>query len=145
MNSLSTVAQGVEENPIETLGRSQSRMASVIHVLSVGPMDSGSMVHDALLDEPNFHLTIATDCRKLWMIPKQESLHVVILHNTFSWFELEDASRFVRRQWPRAKILVISEEEHFPEDALYDDRIAPAAAAKFLFTTIEQLTGGLHA
>ena len=36
-------------------------MAAAINVLSVGPVDHGSMVHDALLDGSNFRLTIATD------------------------------------------------------------------------------------
>jgi hypothetical protein len=139
MNSLCTVAQGVEENVIRTLGRKHIRMGTAIHVLSVGPMDRGSMVHDALLDERNFHLTIATDCHKLWVIPRQESLQVVILHNTLSSFELEDASRFIRRQWPRARILVVSSGESFLEDALYDDRVAPTVTPGVLLTTIEQL------
>lgn len=144
MNSLCSAAQGTGENAVGILGRRHIRIAAAIHVLSVGPMDRGSTVHDALLDEPNFHLTIATDCHKLWVIPRQESLQVVILHNTFSSFELEDASRFIRHRWPHARILVVASGESTLDDALYDDRVAPTVTPRGLLTTIERLLGGWH-
>lgn len=111
------------------------------HVLSVGPMDRGSLVHDALLEVPDFRLSIATDYRELWVIPKQESIHVVILHSTFSSFELEDASRFIRQRWPQAKILIVRCGEGFLDDALYDDRVAPPVSPKVLLSAMERLTG----
>jgi hypothetical protein len=119
-------------------------MAATIHVLSVGPVDRGSMVHDALLDGSNFRLTIAADYRELWGMPTQESIQVAILHSTLSTFELEAACRLIRRRWPYARILVVSRGESFLENALYDDRVAPTVALEVLLTTIEQLTCGLH-
>jgi hypothetical protein len=119
-------------------------MTAAIHVLSVGSVDEGSVVHDTLLDGSNFRLTIATDYRKLWGMPTQESIHVAILHNTLSSFELEAACQLIRRRWPRARILVVSSGESILEDALYDDRVAPTAAPAVLLTTIERLTGGWH-
>jgi hypothetical protein len=102
------------------------------------------VVHDTLLDGASFHLTIAIDYRELWGMPTQESIHVAILHNTLSSFELEAAGRLIRRRWPLARILVVSSGESFLEDALYDDRVAPTAAPEVLLTTIEQLLGGWH-
>jgi len=144
MNRLTDVAVGANENTIRTLDHRHFRMTAAIHVLSVGSVDEGSVVHDTLLDGSNFRLTIATDYRKLWGMPTQESIHVAILHNTLSSFELEAACQLIRRRWPRARILVVSSGESILEDALYDDRVAPTAAPAVLLTTIERLTGGWH-
>jgi hypothetical protein len=144
MNRLSDVAVGANENVIGTLDHKHFRTAATIHVLSVGPVDRGSMVHDKLLDGASFHLSIATDYRELWGMPTQESIHVAILHNTLSSFELEAAGRLIRRRWPQARILLISRGESSLEDALYDDRVEPTVALELLLTTIERLTGAWH-
>jgi hypothetical protein len=114
-------------------------MANTIHVLSVGPVDCGSMVHDALLDRASFRLSIATNYQKLWGMPAQDSIHVAILHNTLTSFELEAACRLIRRRWPYAKILLVSRAESLLDDGLYDDR-ASTAAPEVLLTTIGRLT-----
>ena len=143
MNMLSNVERSSNESAIRsgTLGQTHFQMAQTIHVLSVGPVDCGSMVHDALLDKASFRLTIATDYRKLWGIPAQESFHVAVLHDAFSTFELEAACRLIRQRWPHAKILLVSRQESSLDDGLYDDR-APTAAPDLLGTTIERLAGG---
>jgi hypothetical protein len=144
MNSLSEVALGANENAIGTLEHGHFRMPAAINVLSVGPVDRGSMVHDALLDGASFRLTIATDYKGLWGMPTQESIQVAVLHNTLSSFELEAACRLIRRRWPHTRILVVSREESFLEDALYDDRMTPTVASEHLLTTIERHTKRLH-
>ena len=145
MNRLCNVAVGSNENAIrtESLDRTHIRMAKTIHVLSVGPVDFGSMVHDALLDGASFRLTIAMDYRKLWGMSAQESIHVAVLHDTLSSFELEATCRLIRQRWPHAKILLVSRRESSLDDGLYDDR-ASTAAPEVLLTTIERLTGGWH-
>jgi hypothetical protein len=104
-------------------------------------MDFGCMVHDALLDGPNSRLSIAPDYRELWGIPKEESIQVAILHNTLSPVELEDASRFIRRPWPHARILVLRRGVGFLDDALYE-RVVLKAEPKVLLEAIERLAGG---
>ena len=145
MNRLCDIAAGSNENAIgiEALDPIHVRMAKTIHVLSVGPVDCGSIVHDALLDGASFRLTIATDYRKLWGIPAHESIHVAVLHDTLSSFELEAACRLIRQRWPHAKILLVAREESSLDDGLYDDR-ASTAAPNLLLNAIEQLTGGWH-
>lgn len=118
--------------------------AKDIHVLSVGPVDHSFLVHDALLEVPNSRLSIATDYRELWVIPKQEAIHLIILHNTLSSFELEEVCRFIRQQWPHAKILVVRRGEGFLDDELYDDRVRPTVTAEVLLTTIGRLIGERH-
>lgn len=107
-------------------------------------MDHSFFVHDALLEVPNSQLSIATDCREVRVIPKQEVIQLAILHNSLSFFELEESCRFIRRQWPRAKILVVRWGEGFLDDGLYDDRVRPTVTAEVLLTTIEWLIGGRH-
>jgi len=125
MNNLYDTATVAQEKAIGILDRGQHQKATAIHVLSVGPLDRGSMVHDALLDGPGFRLTIAAGYRELWAIPRQEPLHAVILHSTLTSFELEAACQLIRRRWPHARILIIRNGEGSLEDALYDDRVAP--------------------
>jgi hypothetical protein len=144
MNRLCDLTTFANGNATITMNRRHFQIPIAIHVLSVGPVDRGSMVHDALLHEPNFHLSIATDYRELWRIPTQESVHIAILHNTLSAFEAEAACRLIRRRWLHARILVVSAIESKLEDALYDDRVAPSASSEVLFTTIERLAGGVH-
>jgi hypothetical protein len=101
------------------------------------------MVHDALLDRTSFRFSITTDYRKLWEVPAQEMIHVAVLHDTLSSFELEAACRLIRQRWPDAKILLIAKGESFLDDGLYDDR-APTTARDVLLGTIERLAGGSH-
>jgi hypothetical protein len=119
-------------------------MTSPIRVLSVGSVDRGSMVHDALLEGPGFLLSIATDYSGLRAMPEPEDFQVAILHNTLDSFELDDACRLIRHQWPHARILVIRAGEDFLEDALYDDRVIPTVAREVLLMSIDQLTARWH-
>jgi hypothetical protein len=108
-------------------------------VISVGPIERGCVVHEALRQRPDTHLSITPDYRRLWTIPKQERFQVVVLHNTLSERELEEISQFVRRQWPEARILVIRYGEEFLDDALYDERLMPGANAEMLHAAIDRL------
>jgi hypothetical protein len=146
MNRLCDAAVGATENASETitLDRPHIRMPKTIHVLSVGPVDRGSMVYDALLDGASFRLTITTDYQKLWEMPTQESIQVAILHNTLSSFEIEAACRLIRRRWPPTRILVVSRGKSILDDGLYDDRVAHIAAPEVLLSTIERLAVGWH-
>jgi hypothetical protein len=132
---------GIEESPIGSPDRTVLQMAKTIHVLFVGPLAHGNMVHDVLLEIPSFHLAIATDYQELWAISQQEPIDVILLHNSFSSSELEDSCRFIRQRWPHAGILLIHRGESFLEDALYDDRVVPNVAAEILRSKIQQLNG----
>jgi hypothetical protein len=144
MNRLCNVPKGVNEETLGNPNRKRLRTSKAIHVLSVGPMDCGSMVHDALLEGPNWRLTIATTSPELWVIPEQESIQVAILDSTLTEFELEDASLLIRQRWPLAKILLIGTGQGSLDCALYDDCLAPVAAPKVLLETIERLAVGWH-
>lgn len=140
MNRLGNAVRSVNEAAIGSLNRREIRSPRAIHVLSIGPIDFGTMVHDVLRVGLKSSLSIAPDCRDLWVIPKQESIQVAILHHALSLFELEDASRFIRQRWPSARILVVRRGEGFLDDGLYDERVAPDVSPAVLLMTIERLT-----
>jgi hypothetical protein len=127
--------------PIHTAGSGTAQPATTLHFLSVGPVAACNMVRDALLQLRNCRLTIATDYRELWVIPAQDNIDVAILHQTLLPFELEEASRLIRRRWPGAKTLVIRSGTEFLEDALYDDRLLPDSVPESLLCAIEKVTG----
>jgi hypothetical protein len=133
---LPDIATFTNENTSSTLDQNQIQKSREIHILSVGSVECGSTVHDALLNGRNFHLTIAINYRMLWAIPKQESFQVAIVHSTLSVFEAEAACRLIRRRWPQAKVLVALEQENSLDRALYNDRVTPNLLPELLFTTI---------
>jgi hypothetical protein len=141
MSNLCEVTTFANDSAIGAIGRDLFQKTEAIRVLSIGPVEHGSLVHDALLNGPDFHLSIATDYRELWKIPAEESVHVAILHNTFSEFETEAACRLIRRRWIDARILIVSNEESNLEDALYDDRVVARVSSEILSATIERLAG----
>jgi hypothetical protein len=144
MNRLCDVATTVNEDSVGIQDRRNVQQDNAIHVLLIGPVDFGSLVHDVLLDWPHSRLSIAPNYRELWVLPKHETIELVILHSTLPSLELEDATRFIRRWWSQARILVIRWSEGSLDDALYDDRVPPNAAPETLLATIEQLIGKRH-
>jgi hypothetical protein len=110
-----------------------------VHVLFVGPEDLGDAIHDALLDGIRSRVFATRNFRELWLLPTEERFHVAILHQTLSEFDLETASRIVRRRWPQARILLMRAAADFLEDALYDDRVAPPVGARTLLKTVRRM------
>ena len=110
-----------------------------IHVLSVGTIDHGSIVHDALLGRPNFRLSITADYRELCSIPAQEVIDVAILHNSLSSASLDDATRLIRERWPLARILVLRQDQSFLEQTVFDSYMEPNIDPIILLAIIEQL------
>ncbi len=114
-------------------------MTDILRVLSVGVADSGNTVRDALLQRDHCHLSAAANYRELFAISKQESFDIAILHHIHSAPEFDACSEYVRRTWPRARILVMCTKDQVPDDPLYDDWVAPGASADALLTTIWRL------
>lgn len=110
-----------------------------LHMLSVGPLESASILHDALFDRQNWRMTIAIDTFELAVIPRQQSIHVAILHSALSARELLESCLIIRQHWPHAGIMVIRGGEGFLDDALYDDRQMPATTPRHLLESIEHL------
>lgn len=110
-----------------------------IQLLSVGAVSRGSQLHRVLFGSRRFLRAIRTRYRELWSEPGQQTLHVAILHNSLSLIELDDACRFIRHRWPRARILVVRGGEEFLDDELYDERVLPTVTPELLLATIQRL------
>jgi DNA-binding NtrC family response regulator len=117
-------------------------MTTTLHVLSIGSQDSCNTVRDVLLQRHNCRLSVVTSLWDMYAIPQQNHLDIAILHHTLSRLQIRDASEYIRRRWPRAKILVISAEMDVPDDPLYDEWAPPGQSSGTLLAMIEQLTGG---
>lgn len=113
--------------------------SEAFEVLAVGNCTFDDRAYHSLRAAPSFRLRTTSDLRTLWLIPKEESIHVIVLHSTLSPEQLSEAARLARQRWPLARILVIRTGEEFLEDALYDDRVSPAVTADTLIATIELL------
>ena len=139
MNRFSEDGSGVMGIAIESPDGRDVSAARAIHVLFAGPLDFGSLIHDAMLDLPGFHLSITPDYHELWEIAEKEDYQVVILHSTLSSSELADATQIVRKRWPRARILVIRANMGSPEDSLHDDPTMPKAVPGVLLRRFARL------
>ena len=143
MNSLRQFAKNGDRFADSNQTHNDRQIDETIHILCVGPVDHSYMVHDVLLEVSNSQLSIVTDYREMWILPEQEVIHAVIIHNTLSLFELEEACRYIRQKWPRARILVVRSEASSLDDELYDDRVIPGVPPHVLLDTMERLTRGL--
>lgn len=121
------------------LGHITAETEESVHLVSVGTIECGCLIHDSLLNVLNARLSMVTDCRRLWEMPEHGEIHLVILHDTLSSPELDQTSRLIRRRWPQAKILVIRAGEDFLEDALYDERETPSVSPRALLTRIKSI------
>jgi hypothetical protein len=115
-------------------------MEFTLHVISVGSSDECNTVRDALLQRHHSRLSVVSTPLDLGAIPKLESFDIAILHHTLSRRGARNASEYIRHRWPRAKILVISNEEEILDDPLYDERVLPGLSPESLLAVIAQLT-----
>lgn len=114
-------------------------MKTILNVLSIGSQDSCNTVRDVLLQRRSCRLSVVTSLWDMYAIPQQNHLDIAILHHTLSRLDIQNASEYIRRRWPRAKILVISSEMNVPDDPLYDERALPGQSPRTLLAMIEQL------
>ena len=82
MKGFCSPSQGVNENSYGSPDQEDFRRVRAIHVLSVGPLDLSSMVHDALLEGPGFQLSIATGYLDLRAMHEHEDFQLAVLHQT---------------------------------------------------------------
>lgn len=115
------------------------RSLDVPHVLIVGPEQFGDPIHDALFDGLSSRIFATRDYRKLWLLSEEEPFRLAVLHLALSTFDLESASRIIRRRLPGARILVILGGEDFLDGALYDHRMVPPVAAGTLLNAVRRL------
>jgi hypothetical protein len=116
-------------------------MKTVVHVLSIGSVAPSDVTYDRRLEERGFALAVAEGYRDLLGTVLEEGCEVAVLHQTLPEKELIEAAHFIRRRWPRARIVMVRAEEWWIDDALYDDRVVPDATPELLLSAVERLAG----
>jgi hypothetical protein len=111
-----------------------------LQLLSVGPNETRDLVLEALAAEPEFSVLFVRDLQELLVVSRARPFLVGILHATLDPFELEEVCRLIRRRWPWARILVIRDDEDYPEDALFDHRLHPPVDPDVLLCTVLRMT-----
>jgi hypothetical protein len=123
---------------MEVMSLSESDSATtILRILAIGSANSLNAVRDGLLRRDGYRLTIATSNAELNAIAINEKYDVAILDQTLSHPELRNASEYIRRKWPNAKILVICAEPESLGDPLYDERALPDLSANMLLAIID--------
>jgi hypothetical protein len=120
------------------------RVTEELHILAVGPAPPGLTIRDCLRDRLRCRVSNADSLRQLWIVPRTDSVDLAILNEALSPSDFEDASRFIRRQWPAARILILRTDSDSLDDALYDERVLPTATADIFIDVISRLTRHLR-
>jgi hypothetical protein len=117
-----------------------------LSVLSVGPMESTSLVRDALLFRPGSRLSVAMSYWDLCSLSlqNQHEFEVAVLNLPSSSRELQRRAAYVRRRWPDAAILLVADNPMCLEDPLYDERVPSKIEPGALLMVIDRLTDMKH-
>ena len=111
------------------------------YVLFIGSSGPSNIAYHRFLKQRGYVLAAAQGYRNLYQANMHDGCEIAVLHQTLSEKELMEASHFVRKRWPLARILIIRAEEWRIEDALYDDRVVPGADPETLLAAVERLAG----
>ncbi len=114
-------------------------MITTLHVLSIGSMESRDAVRDALLQRRRCRLFAAESYRDLCAVPASASFDIAVLHPARSGHELRISLEYVRRNWPRTRILLVCANAENIDDPLYDERVPPDMSQDAFLSVIEQL------
>ncbi len=114
-------------------------MTRGLHALSVGFPESNNPVREALLQRHKCRLMVASSMEDLYAIQSLEQIDVAVLHSSLSKSELRNCASYIRRHWPRTRILLLSQEDEILDDPLYDEKASPDISIPALLGCIEQL------
>jgi len=114
-------------------------MIRMLHILSVGSLESNNIVRDALLLRRKCRLFTALSYRDLCGVPATERFEIAVLHQTLFVHELRISLEYVRRHWPSAMIVLVSAHPESINDSLYDEQVLPGLSQEAFLLAIEQL------
>jgi hypothetical protein len=117
-------------------------MRTRLRILSIGLPDPIHAAYNIFLEQHRCEFATVANDRDLYGFSKHESYDVAILHHTLNEDDLRETAHFIRRRWPKARILIIRAEAPYIDDALYDDRVLPRVNPELLLAAIDRLTDG---
>lgn len=114
-------------------------MSQILHVLSIGSTDDGNLVRDVLQARRHCHLVVAGGYRELCNMPAEEQYEVAVLHASIPATELRGCCVWIRRTWPRTRILLVASSSGLLDDPLYDERAERESPPGELLNLVESL------
>jgi len=92
-----------------------------------------------LLTNSNYSVTPAFSQREVFALRETKAIALAILSDCLGARLLSAIASTVRKQWPRARILILGRAGSFLEDHLYDEQIDHPSDPKQLLDDIESL------
>jgi DNA-binding response OmpR family regulator len=92
-----------------------------------------------LLTNSNYSVTPAFSQREIFALRETKAIALAILSDCFGARLLSAIAKTVRKQWPRARILILGRAGSFLEDHLYDEQIDHPSDPKQLLEDLERL------
>lgn len=116
-------------------------MNGTIVVLSVGTEETVHRSHTMFLEQHYCAVSVVQGYCGFFQLPASQVCDVAVLQATLSREELHEIARIIRSRWPKAKILIIRDEDWGIEDALYDDRVKPGTDPEVLLEMVQRTIG----
>ena len=82
--------------------------------------------------------------RELYEMNEEWEPQIAVLSDTLGPFQLPEVAAYVRRRWPRARILVVGEASLYLEDQLYDENMTGWFSPAEFRAAVERCRHGIH-
>lgn len=93
-----------------------------------------------LLCISNYSVVTANSYRDIFCLRGEAGLRLAVLSETLGEFALRASAEFIRRQWPRARILIFGIAQSSLEDQLYDDAVDHRSQPEELLDALARLS-----
>jgi hypothetical protein len=92
-----------------------------------------------MLTEADYRVTTIRDIRELSPLSTRSTYSFALLSELLGAPALDSAARFVRTQWPSARILFLGNAQRMLDDHLHDERIEVSCKTHELLKTLAAL------
>jgi len=112
-------------------------------ILAVEPDLTVLHAKSLLLTQANYCVTQANSDRELFLMRDTKAVPLAILSDRLGQRLLGTVAETVRRQWPRARILILGQVPTVLEDYLYDEHIYRSPDPKQVLADLESIYKGM--
>ena len=112
-------------------------------ILAVEPDLAVLNAKSVLLTQANYSVTLATNDSDLFSLQTTKAFALAILSDRLGRGLLGAVAQIIRKQWPRARILIMGEVPRMLEDYLYDEQICRSSDPKQVLANLEGLYEGM--
>ena len=123
-------------------GRLQ-KLSALVSVFTKEPDLAVLNAKSVLLTQANYSVTLATNDSDLFSLQTTKAFALAILSDRLGRGLLGAVAQIVRKQWPRARILIMGEVPRMLEDYLYDEQICRSSDPKQVLANLEGLYEGM--